>query len=70
MKEGIPKGAKPYKVILVGAQASGKSSLLHRMVEGRFEEGYTTTIGVDFKTVVVQTGLRKIALQIWDTAGQ
>jgi small GTP-binding protein len=66
----VPKGVKPYKVILIGPQAVGKSSLLHRIIESKFEENYTATIGVDFKMVVVQSGLKKVILQIWDTAGQ
>lgn len=71
MKEDNPnKNAKPYKVILVGSQSVGKSTLLHRIIESKFEPNYTSTIGVDFKTVVVPLGAKQIILQIWDTAGQ
>ena len=66
----MPRSAKPYKVILVGCQSVGKSSLLHRIISSNFDPNFTTTIGVDFKTVVVPLGVKQIALQIWDTAGQ
>lgn len=61
---------RPYKIILVGSQAVGKSSLLHRIIDSKFDENYTTTIGVDFKTIVVPVSNKQIGLQIWDTAGQ
>ncbi len=64
------KGQKSYKIILVGSQAVGKSSLLHRIIESKFDPNYTSTIGVDFKTLAIPIGTKKIILQIWDTAGQ
>lgn len=57
-------------MILVGNQSVGKSSLLHRIVSSNFDPNFTSTIGVDFKIVVVPLGVKQIALQIWDTAGQ
>eukprot|EP00091_Calanus_sinicus_P010663 TRINITY_DN24633_c0_g1_i1.p1 TRINITY_DN24633_c0_g1~~TRINITY_DN24633_c0_g1_i1.p1 ORF type:complete len:129 (+),score=30.24 TRINITY_DN24633_c0_g1_i1:55-441(+) len=61
----------PFKVLLVGDANVGKTSILKRYVEGRCPEGYTSTIGIDFKKRIVQLGgNRNIKLQLWDTAGQ
>lgn len=70
MIENQANKPKPYKIILVGSQAVGKSSLLHRIIESKFDLNYTPTIGVDFKTISVPVGQKHVMLQIWDTAGQ
>ncbi len=36
----------------------------------RFEESYTSTIGVDFEIKHITIDGKKVNLQIWDTAGQ
>ena len=41
-----PGPAVQKKVCMLGAFAVGKSSLVRRMVEGRFSERYATTVGV------------------------
>eukprot|EP00922_Rhytidocystis_sp_ex-Travisia-forbesii_P037535 GHVS01055945.1.p1 GENE.GHVS01055945.1~~GHVS01055945.1.p1 ORF type:complete len:249 (-),score=23.04 GHVS01055945.1:319-1065(-) len=58
------------KLLLLGDSAVGKSSLLMRFCEQRFDNSFVLTIGVDFKTKVVQSGDKKLKLQVWDTAGQ
>lgn len=58
------------KYILVGDQASGKSSLLLRYSEGTFNASHNVTIGVEFGTKVVTRGNKTIKIQAWDTAGQ
>ncbi len=37
-----------FKCIVIGPGAVGKSSLVRRLVENRFEFSYKFTIGVDF----------------------
>jgi small GTP-binding protein len=59
-----------YKVLLVGDGNVGKTSLVRRFCEGKFEESRILTIGVDFQTKDVQLGERTIRLSIWDVAGQ
>ena len=59
-----------FKLILVGPQAVGKSSILNRLIETKFSTSYMSTIGVDFKTYEVNVADKMYALQIWDTAGQ
>lgn len=37
------------KLILVGSTGVGKSSVLCQFADNKFNEGYFTTIGVDFR---------------------
>jgi len=59
-----------YKVLLVGDGNVGKTSLVRRFCEGKFEESRVLTIGVDFHYKTVQLGDRLLRLSIWDVAGQ
>eukprot|EP01068_Selenidium_serpulae_P010556 Selendium_serpulae@DN5493_c0_g1_i1.p1 len=58
------------KLLLVGDCAVGKSCLLLRFTEGKFQNQHMTTIGVDFKIRHVNVDGKMLKLQIWDTAGQ
>mmetsp|Transcript_7741 Transcript_7741/g.22032 ORF Transcript_7741/g.22032 Transcript_7741/m.22032 type:complete len:197 (+) Transcript_7741:180-770(+) len=58
------------KLLLLGDSAVGKSSLLMRFCESRFDENFVLTIGVDFKWKQVERNGKKLKLQVWDTAGQ
>lgn len=58
------------KLLLLGDSAVGKSSLLMRFSEERFDSNFVLTIGVDFKWKLVDRDGRKLKIQIWDTAGQ
>lgn len=58
------------KLLLLGDSAVGKSSLLMRFCESRFDSNFVLTIGVDFKWKTVERNGRKLKLQVWDTAGQ
>ncbi len=59
-----------YKVLLVGDGNVGKTSLVRRYCDGKFEESRILTIGVDFQVKTVKLGEREIRLSIWDVAGQ
>ena len=58
------------KLLLLGDSAVGKSSLLMRFCESRFDTNFVLTIGVDFKWKHVERDGKKLKLQVWDTAGQ
>lgn len=62
--------AKAFKVIIVGPQAVGKSSILFRLSESKFNTAYLSTVGIDFKTYMAHVAEKPYSLQIWDTAGQ
>ena len=59
-----------FKVIVVGDGAVGKTAITIRFAEGRFEEHYKMTIGVDFAIKLLEIGGYKVKLQVWDTGGQ
>ena len=59
-----------FKVIIVGDSGVGKSSLLKRAVQNKFEGNYQATIGFEFLLMHFQVNELKIKLQIWDTCGQ
>ena len=58
------------KVLLIGDAGVGKSSLLLRYTEDKFDEALGSTIGVDFKVKTVEADGKRVKLTLWDTAGQ
>ncbi|KAL5494103.1 hypothetical protein EMCRGX_G015376 [Ephydatia muelleri] len=58
------------KLVLVGDSSTGKTTLIHRYVDGKYTPGYAPSIGVDFMYKNIDMDGRKVRLQIWDTAGQ
>ena len=58
------------KILIIGDSAVGKTSLLLKYVENYFPETHMATIGVEYKTKVIETSKYKVNLNIWDTAGQ
>ena len=62
---------KIYKILLLGDSAVGKSCLLLRYCDEKFQDLHLATIGLDFrlKTIYLENN-KKIKVQIWDTAGQ
>jgi signal recognition particle receptor subunit beta len=61
------------KIVVLGSQGVGKTSLVHRYVKNAFAPPTTqSTIGASFvtkKVVDIDTSTT-VRLQIWDTAGQ
>ncbi|MFX1569681.1 MAG: Rab family GTPase [Promethearchaeota archaeon] len=59
------------KVLLTGAAAVGKTSLVQRFIKNRFQANYKLTVGVDILTKDVEFRPGEIAtLSIWDIGGQ
>lgn len=59
-----------FKFVLVGESLVGKSSIMIRFIDKRFETMHNITIGVEFGAKIIDVEGRRIKLQIWDTAGQ
>lgn len=59
-----------FKFLLIGDSGVGKTCIIYRFVENKFDSSFVTTIGIDFKIKTVELEGKKIKLQIWDTAGQ
>ncbi|KAJ8440992.1 hypothetical protein Cgig2_020021 [Carnegiea gigantea] len=66
----IPTNKTLLKVIILGDVGVGKTSLIHRYVNKKFNNQYKATIGADFVTKELQIDGKLVNLQIWDTAGQ
>jgi len=61
------------KIVVLGAQGVGKTSLLQRFIHNNFKEVQHPTIGANFltkKIVIPEYPHITLRLQIWDTAGQ
>lgn len=62
-----------YKLVVVGDPSVGKTSLIRRYANKKFEESYLPTIGADFtiKQIDLKEGkaTKQIMLQIWDMGG-
>lgn len=60
-----------FKIILIGDQGVGKTSLVNRFMGYEFQENYACTINADFKikslSMDEETGAE---LTVWDTCGQ
>ncbi|MBD3194563.1 MAG: GTP-binding protein [Candidatus Lokiarchaeota archaeon] len=59
-----------FKILLLGDPAVGKTSLLVRFIEDKFDEKYIATIGVNFMVKNLNIQSEIVLLTIWDIAGQ
>eukprot|EP00002_Diphylleia_rotans_P023880 TRINITY_DN4702_c2_g1_i1.p1 TRINITY_DN4702_c2_g1~~TRINITY_DN4702_c2_g1_i1.p1 ORF type:complete len:220 (-),score=52.88 TRINITY_DN4702_c2_g1_i1:580-1239(-) len=59
-----------YKLVFLGDQSVGKTSIITRFMYDTFENSYQATIGIDFVSKTIHLEDRVIRLQLWDTAGQ
>lgn len=57
------------KICLLGEFAVGKTSLVRRFVEGRFDDRYLSTIGVKISRRVIERSSGNLNLLVWDLAG-
>lgn len=58
------------KILILGESGVGKSSLLLRFTDDKFDPEQSATIGVDFKVKRITVDGNSVKLAIWDTAGQ
>nr|XP_023019466.1 ras-related protein Rab6-like [Leptinotarsa decemlineata] len=68
--ENSTHAVKKYKLVFLGEQSVGKTSLITRFMYDSFDTSYQATIGIDFLSKTVYLKDRTIRLQLWDTAGQ
>ncbi len=58
------------KVVLAGDEAVGKSSLVRRYVDEKFNESYLPTLGFEISVKNTSIGGRHIIFSLWDVGGQ
>eukprot|EP00605_Chrysophyceae_sp_TOSAG23-4_P002659 GSChrysophyteH1.ASY1.ANO1.2935.1 assembled CDS len=59
-----------YKIVFLGDQGVGKTSIITRFMYDSFDKLYQATIGIDFLSKTMYLEDRTVRLQLWDTAGQ
>jgi Ras-related protein Rab-6A len=59
-----------FKIVFLGNQSVGKTSMIHRFIYDSFDDNYQATIGIDFMSQKVYVEDKIIVLNLWDTAGQ
>jgi Ras-related protein Rab-5C len=62
--------SRKFKVVLLGASAAGKTSIVIRFCKGTFSQGQEPTIGAAFISRDITTRDGIVSLHVWDTAGQ
>ncbi|CAG9794158.1 unnamed protein product [Diatraea saccharalis] len=58
------------KIVVLGSQGVGKTSLVVRYIGKMFSKHISPTIGASFFTCNISVGDARVKLQVWDTAGQ
>ena len=58
------------KLKMVGNSGVGKSSIILRYTENKFDESLPPTIGIDYRCKSIVVKSIPVKLSIWDTAGQ
>ena len=58
------------KLLTIGDQFVGKSSIINRYIDDKFNENITPTLAIDYKTKMIQKGENLIKISIYDTAGE
>ena len=71
-KADLPQLAplEKYKLVFLGDQGVGKTSIITRFMYDSFDTAYQATIGIDFLSKTMYLDDRTVRLQLWDTAGQ
>ena len=59
-----------YKLVFLGDQGVGKTSIITRFMYDSYDKNYQATIGIDFLSKTMYLEDRTVRLQLWDTAGQ
>jgi small GTP-binding protein len=58
-----------YSLVIIGESGVGKTSLLSRFTDRKFNASVQPTQGIDFDKQSVMVEQKKVGLEIWDTAG-
>lgn len=65
-----PTSTYNLKVVLLGEGCVGKTSIVLRYVEDKFNNKHISTLQASFLTKRITVGDKRVQLNIWDTAGQ
>ena len=57
------------KILVIGNSYSGKTSLVNRFVQNKFETSYKTTVACDYSMKILKIQEQEIRLFLWDMVG-
>ncbi|OHT01720.1 small GTP-binding protein [Tritrichomonas foetus] len=60
----------PFRVVTIGEESVGKTSITNRLVGDNFNPYEPGTIGANYQQYKEEIDGNKVEIQIWDTAGQ
>ncbi|EGR33304.1 ras small monomeric gtpase, putative [Ichthyophthirius multifiliis] len=69
-EQSITRQVKKYKLVFIGDQSVGKTSIINRFIYDNFVGTQQPTVGIDFVAKTLHLDNKTIRLQLWDTAGQ
>ncbi|KAF6034265.1 RAB21 [Bugula neritina] len=67
---GAQNRTSSFKIVLLGEGCVGKTSLVLRYVEDKFNDKHYSTLQASFLTKKLNINGSRVSLAIWDTAGQ
>ena len=59
-----------YKLIVIGDENVGKTSIINRFKSNQFKDDYEPTVGLDFQSIPLLIDNQNVTLLLYDTAGQ
>ncbi|MHA1269926.1 MAG: Rab family GTPase [Candidatus Helarchaeota archaeon] len=59
-----------FKLVITGDAGCGKTSLIRRYADNKFDENYKPSIGADFTLKVINFSSYDVILTCWDIGGQ
>jgi len=69
--ENMLKFEYEFKILLIGSNSVGKTSILSRYIKNDFQENYKCTIKAEYCVKIVNVNnSRQAKLNIWDTVGE
>ncbi len=57
------------KILVIGNSFSGKTSIVNRFVQNKFDPNYKATVACDFSMKILKIEDTEIRLQLWDLVG-
>ena len=70
VKDNIKTYDKSIKIILIGDCKVGKTSILHRLTDNKFNEKYKPSLTLEYSNYTIKINNYIMRMQIWDTSGQ
>ena len=58
------------KILVIGNSYSGKTSIVNRFVQNKFDPNYKATVACDFSMKIIKMEETELRLQLWDLVGQ